>query len=418
MDPGANKTHIGILHYTAPPVIGGVEAVMQAQTKYLTRHGYAVSVVAGRGEPSALPSGASLILLPKLDSQDAQILEINASLERGELPEEFEALVTELVHSLRPVVAGLDHLIVHNVYSKHFNLALTAALQRLIESNAIRHLIAWCHDISWTSPSSRAKVHPGYPWDLLRSAHPGVSYVTVSADRQEALASLFGCPAEQIQLIYNGVDPATLLGLSAQGVELAERLDLMASDLTLLMPVRVTRAKNIEYALQVLAALKRSVSPKLIVTGPPDPHDPENMAYYQSLQKLRRSLGIENEACFIYESGPEANAPFFIDERVVGDLYRLSDIMFMPSHREGFGMPVLEAGLAGLPVVCTGIPAAREIGNAQVTIFAVDESPESLADQMLELMETNPRSKFRRSVRQNYTWEALFQRQIEPLLNG
>jgi glycosyltransferase involved in cell wall biosynthesis len=417
MEPRSNKAHVGIIHYTAPPVIGGVEAVMLAQAQYLTRHGYAVTVVAGQGESSALPGGASLILLPKLDSQDAQVLEINTSLERGELPDRFDPLVAELVHSLQPVVAGLDHLIVHNVYSKHFNLALTAALQQLIEGGAIQHLIAWCHDFSWTSASSRAKVHPGYPWDLLRSAHPGITYVTVSARRQEALAGLFGCPAEQIQLIYNGVDPTTLLGLSPQGIELAERLDLLVSDLTLLMPVRVTRAKNIEYALQVLAALKRSLKPKLIVTGPPDPHDPANMQYYQSLQGLRRSLGIEDEALFIYESGPEANTPFFIDERLVGDLYRLSDIMFMPSHREGFGMPVLEAGLAGIPVVCTDIPAAREIGGAQVTIFAAEKSPEDLAALILELVDTNPLSRFRRSVRQSYTWEALFQRQLEPLLN-
>jgi len=141
------------------------------------------------------------------------------------------------------------------------------------------------------------------------------------------------------------------------------------------------------------------------------------MAYYQSLQELRQSLGVENEAHFIYESGPDANTPYLIDERLVGDLYRLSDIMFMPSHREGFGMPVLEAGLAGIPVVCTDIPAAREIGGEQVTILAAEKSPESLADAVLELVETNPLSRFRRNVRQNYTWEGLFQRQLEPLLN-
>jgi len=417
MEPITNNTQVGILHYTAPPVIGGVEAVMLAQAQYLTRHGYAVSVIAGQGERSALPAGISFIQQSKLDSQHAQILEINTSLEQGTLPNGFEPLAAELVHSLLPVIAGLDALIVHNVYTKHFNLALTAALQQLIERGAIRHLIAWCHDFSWTSPSSRAKVHPGYPWDLLRTAHPEISYVTVSARRQAALAGLFGCPAEQIQLIYNGVDPETLLGLSPEGVALAERLGLWNSDLTLLMPVRVTRAKNIEYALHLLRALKQSLKPKLIVTGPPDPHDPANMAYYQSLQELRQSLGVENEAHFIYESGPDANTPYLIDERLVGDLYRLSDIMFMPSHREGFGMPVLEAGLAGIPVVCTDIPAAREIGGEQVTILAAETSPESLADAVLELVETNPLSRFRRNVRQNYTWEGLFQRQLEPLLN-
>ena len=412
------KAHVGILHYTAPPVIGGVEAVIHAQAQLLTRHGYAVTVVSGRGQPDALPPGTSLALLPKLDSQNDEILEINGSMEQGKLPDRFEILVEELSQTLQPIVTHFDHLIMHNVFTKHFNLALTAALGILIESGAIRHPIAWCHDFSWTSPSSRTRVHPGYPWDLLRTAHPGITYVTVSARRQEALADLFGCPAEQIHLIYNGVDPATLLGLSPAGLDLAERLGLFGADLILLMPVRVTRAKNIEFALQVLAELKQSVHPKLIVTGPPDPHDPENMQYYHSLQELRRSLGVSNEAHFIYESGPDASEPYLIDERLVGELYRLSDIMFMPSHREGFGMPVLEAGMAGIPAVCADIPAAGEIGDPDVIIFPRGEAPESLAATILKLVESSPTSRFRRRVRQGYTWEGLFQRQIEPLLTG
>ena len=244
----------------------------------------------------------------------------------------------------------------HNVFTKHFNLALTAALGILMEDGAIRHPIAWCHDFSWTSPSSRTRVHPGYPWDLLRTAHPGITYVTVSARRQGALADLFGCPAEQIHLIYNGVDPATLLGLSPAGLDLAERLDLFGADLILLMPVRVARAKNIEFALQVLAALKQSLHPKLIVTGPPDPHDPESMAYYHSLQELRRSLGVRMMPAS--SSNRAQMHPSHISSMTaVGDLFRMANVMFMPSHREGFGMPVLEAG-AGVHGLC-GYPCRR-----------------------------------------------------------
>ena len=50
------------------------------------------------------------------------------------------------------------------------------------------------------------------------------------------------------------------LALSQPGEALIERLGLWESDLVLLMPVRITQAKNIEYAIQVTAALKQRES--------------------------------------------------------------------------------------------------------------------------------------------------------------
>ncbi len=196
-----------------------------------------------------------------------------------------------------------------------------------------------------------------------------------------------------------------------------DRLELLDSDLILLMPVRVTQAKNIEYSLHLLAALQPACHKlRLILTGPPDPHDPASLEYYRSLLDLRARLGLVKEMHFVYESGPDPDQPYIISEALVGELLRLSDLVFMPSHREGFGMPVLEAGLAGIPVLSTDIPSAREIGGQDVHIFSEDTPAEQLADQVLHLVDANPISRFRRRLRQEYSWESIFHRSIEPLL--
>jgi glycosyltransferase involved in cell wall biosynthesis len=103
---------------------------------------------------------------------------------------------------------------------------------------------------------------------------------------------------------------------------------------------------------------------------------------------------------------------------VVGDLFRVSDLMFMPSHREGFAMPVLEAGLSGIPVVCTDVPAAVEIGGEDVILFDLDERPDRLAARILAWAEGSAVHRLRRRVRQSYTWQSIFQRDIEPLLRS
>ena len=406
-----------ILHYSVPPVVGGVEAVIAAHARIFCRSGYPVTIVSGRGEQEALADTADLIVIPEMDSQHAEIVRINVDLERGEVPPDFEKMVFSLSGTLIPLLSKFEMVIAHNLFTKHFNLPLTAALYRLLDQGIIQNCIAWCHDFSWTSPHSRKSLHPGYPWDLLRTYRPDVSYVVVSRSRQRSLTNLLKCPLERIHVIYNGVDPTTLLGLSHEASRLVQHLGLMESDLVLLMPVRVTRAKNIEFALHVLAALKEhGCQPKLVLTGPPDPHDGQSMAYFRSLQDLRRELGVEQHMHFVFDSGPDSRRPYYIDSRVVGDLFRVSDVMFMPSFREGFGMPVLEAGLIGLPVVSTRIPASVEIGAPDIAMFEPGDAPEQVARLILDIAQGSPLQRFRRRVRRNYTWQAIFEMQIEPLL--
>jgi glycosyltransferase involved in cell wall biosynthesis len=79
-------------------------------------------------------------------------------------------------------------------------------------------------------------------------------------------------------------------------------------------------------------------------------------------------------------------------------------------------MPVLEAGLVGVPVVTTDVPAAVEIGGADVLQFDKTDSPDDLAARILTWAEGSPVHRLRRRVSQDYTWQAIFHRDIEPLL--
>lgn len=408
-----------ILHYAAPPVVGGVEAVILAHARQMVKAGWQVSVIAGAGNTSAFPAGCEFIPVPEMDTRYPEILKFSSVLETGAVPSEFEPLKDRLMERLQPILSSYDRIIVHNIFTKHFNLPLTAALHQLTKTGKTRGMVAWCHDLSWSSPTSRSKVFDGYPWDLLRTSLPGVTYVAVSRQRQQETAETFGLPLDQVQVIYNGVDPVLVQGISSDTYSLAERLGLTDADLILLMPVRVTRAKNIEYAMRVLAALKKSgVQPRLVVTGPPDPHDAAGGGYFEELRTLRQKMNLERELRFVYESGPNSGEPYQVDERTVYELLRLSDVMFMPSHHEGFGMPVLEAGLAGVPVMTTDVPAAAEIARSQVYVFSLNTPPDVLASQLAARLEEIKQSQLRRRLRKEFTWDAIFDRQIRPLLEG
>jgi glycosyltransferase involved in cell wall biosynthesis len=407
-----------VMHYSVPPVIGGVEAVIQAHAREFAAAGLPLTVIAGKGEASALPDGVEFIRVEEMATSHPEIEAAGKILNAGQVPADFEDLTARLVERLRPLLCNFDHVIIHNVLTKHFNLPLTVALFRLMDEGCIRHTLAWCHDLTWSSPNSSSKVYPVYPWDLLKTNRADVTYIAISSQRQDEIVRTFGCAPQEVPVIPNGVDAHFLFALSPEGEELIERLDLWTADLILLMPVRMTRAKNIELALAVTAALKAlGRRPRLVLTGPPDPHDPSSSAYLEELRDLRRGLGVEAEARFVFESGPDGpGAGFTIPQEVVSELYRVADAMFMPSHREGFGMPVLEAALVGMPVISTNVPAIQDLGLDRVLIFSDSDEPERLAGRILAWLGARPEQTMRVLMRQKYTWRAIFQNQILPLL--
>jgi glycosyltransferase involved in cell wall biosynthesis len=409
---------IVIVHYTAPPIVGGVESVIAYHTRELVGGGHSVTILAGRAGDVAMLADANVIVLPELDSQHPDNLHIAQALEHGLVPRKFEAFQNRIEEAVTPICVESDAVIVHNAFNLHFNLPLTAALHGMINRGRLTRMIAWCHDISrYVNPTSGAELRSGFPWDLLCTYRPEVTYVAVSPQRQRTLAGILGCSMEIIHVIPNGVDAQTLLGLSDLTWRLVEEFDLLKADLIALMPCRITRAKNIEYALRVIAALKASgLRPKLVVTGPPDPHSSNSQAYWSELLALRRELELDQDVVFIYEGTPLLPSPLTIDAPTVAELFRVCDLVLMPSHREGFGIPILEGGLVGKPVFCTAVPVLEQVGAELVYQIGTDEPPDHLAARIQAWTNQDALYRLRWRVRKDYTWSAISQQAIQPLL--
>jgi glycosyltransferase involved in cell wall biosynthesis len=391
-----------LLHYSAPSILGGVEQVMGVHAQALRAAGARVTVVAGRGRA---PKGVWLARVPEVDSRNATVLRDFRALAHGERTKEHDRLVERLVRKLRPIFAGADRVVVHNVMTMNFNLALTAAIVWLA-SERPGLVIAWTHDLAWCDELYIKERHPGEPWDLIARAHPSIKYVVVSDERARQFSELSGLPRERITVVPNGADLASVLALSPAGVRLADRLDLWTADPLLLLPARLTRRKRIEAAIAATAALRgRGRDAALVVTGLPGPHNPANARYLAELVALAERAG---RAHLLYALG--IRAPY----RLVVDLYALADVLVLPSQNEGFGIPLVEAALHRLPIVTSDLPTLRALAGDAATYVRPDASGEMIADAVQQALD-HPLARFRSRTRA-LAWPKVLRERVVPLV--
>jgi mannosylglucosylglycerate synthase len=417
---GADLKRIAILHYAGPPTIGGVESTIAHHAKALAKLGYSVRIVSGTpstGDNGKSQHGIEMWVNPLFSSTAPDVLNVKRVLDHGDVTDGFHQLVGRITKELTAALADCDICIAHNVLTLNKNLPLTAALRSLVDGRKIE-LIAWCHDLAWANEQYLPELHNGYPWNLLRNMWPDTRYVTVSEPRCEELAVLLDIPMSAIQTIVPGIDPAAFFQWTPVMQRLENQLHLLDSDGLLLIPARITRRKNIALGLHVLSEL-RSQSGKdfrLIVTGPPGPHNPTNPGYLGELLDSSTRLNLESFAHFLYAYGT-SESPLILDDLTMANLYQLADMLFFPTLQEGFGIPILEAGLVGLPIFCADIPALRHSGRGDANYFdPLTDSPATIASRILAYMESNATSRLRRRVRQTYRWDIIVRDSVVPLL--
>ncbi len=401
---------IGLLHYSAPPVVGGVETILGKHALLMADAGHQVSVIAGRGAP--LDPRIAFHQIPLVDSVQANVLSVKSELDQGVVSAKFDSLVSEIASSLDPLLNELDVLIAHNVCSLHKNLALTAALRRRTEQFQRPALILWHHDLAWTASRYRQELHDGYPWNLIRLYWSHAIPVVVSEFRRGELAALMGIEMDRIRVIPNGIAVTQLLGLNTQTVDLANRLELLSASPLILLPVRITRRKNIELALRIVAEMRKQF-PRvmLVITGPPGPHNVTNRDYFVMLLSLREQLSVSRCVHFLADVVND-----YLPEDVIYGLLRLSDLLLLPSFEEGFGLPVIEASQAKLPVFCSDIPPLRELGGDGAHYFSPNADPVDIASRISAYADASSMIQLRTRLRK-YDWSFLYNERIEPLLS-
>jgi glycosyltransferase involved in cell wall biosynthesis len=198
---------------------------------------------------------------------------------------------------------------------------------------------------------------------------------------RDDLRDLLKIDPDKVDVVPLGVTPPA--GRATPAAELRSALDLPDGPVVL-CPGAKRPHKNAHGVIEAVASMEGG--PTLVVTGYSSP-------YEQRLRELANARGVT------------LRMPRYLDQAGLDGLYAVASCVAVVSFYEGFGLPVLEAMVRGVPVVCSDRASLPEVaGDAAVLV-----NPEDPADirRGIERALADP-EPLRASGRQRaaaFTWE-------------
>lgn len=205
-------------------------------------------------------------------------------------------------------------------------------------------LITTVYDVAWRHFGVRYESITDRAW-MARAERAIRTADHICAISQATADDLIdgGIPANKVTVTYLGVDDRFKAPTSSEVERVRTKYSL--PDAFVLFVGAINIRKNVATLSHALELLPFPL--QLVIAGPPPPEGLQHWA----LDK------------------PNAVHLGYVPEEDLPALYRAATMLAFPSVFEGFGLPLLEAMAAGVPVVASRIPIFAEIGGPAPVYF-------------------------------------------------
>ncbi len=224
----------------------------------------------------------------------------------------------------------------------------------------------------------RGQFHHMIP--LLRHCYSRAEgIIATSRGVAEDAVAFLGLNPERVHLVYN---PVYLPGLEKLMDEPVQHPWFLPGSAAVLVGIgRLVEQKNFPLLVEAFARVRRRIDARLVIIGG-DESSRDQMAHRQELQSLAAELGVSDDVELIgYRSNP---FPYL----------KAASAFVLSSHYEGFGNVLIEAMLAGCPVVSTDCPSGpyEILDGGRYGILVPVNDIHSLSEGILASLATEPES--------------------------
>ncbi len=185
-------------------------------------------------------------------------------------------------------------------------------------------------------------------WSIKFSCRWAKKIIAVSKNTQKDLMQLYQVSEEKVRVIYEGVSLCPFAPVLESQKENQKAFKKVQKEKYLLFVGRLEERKNIGGIIEAFERLKErdKIPHKLILVGKPG----------FGFEKIKKQMAkIKNREEVIFKG--------YVQEETKRGLFENADLFLFPSFYEGFGLPILEAQAAGVPVVTSDISSLPEVTN-------------------------------------------------------
>lgn len=209
-------------------------------------------------------------------------------------------------------------------------------------------------------------------WSIRFSCRWAKKIIAVSQNTRNDLMKLYKIPEEKIEVIYEGISE----NLKFEILNFKSNLNnkILNYKPYILFVGRLEKRKNIEGIIETYKILKEkyNMPHKLVLAGK------SGFGYNDLKLKINNLFKISNLKFQIIETG-------FVTEEEKYKLLKNADLFLFPTFYEGFGLPILEAQVAGVPVICSNVSSLPEIGGDSV-VYCNLKDTRSIAEAVYSLI--------------------------------
>jgi glycosyltransferase involved in cell wall biosynthesis len=232
---------------------------------------------------------------------------------------------------------------------------------QLVHELPAESTVVTCHDVDTfrclASPGEEIRSRPFRVMThrILSGLRRAACVICGSQATRDDLVRFRLVPEERLRVVPNGIDPDFLPDPSALACEWAARHLTQGADpaLDLLHVGNDVPRKRLDRLLRIVDAVRASgMNVRLVRVGSP---------LARTHKRLAAHLNV-----------PVVELPY-LDRDVLRAVYARCAVVLMPSDREGFGLPVIEAFAAGRPAVISDIPSLREVSGGLARWVAPDD---------------------------------------------
>jgi glycosyltransferase involved in cell wall biosynthesis len=263
----------------------------------------------------------------------------------------------------RRALAGLARRcdVFHVIDHSYAHLVLTLPRARTIVT---------CHDTdTFRGFITPGPIETGLPRFLVRRLAEGLRQAALIVCPSQATATAVVEAAlavpERVIIVPNGVDHAPPDAAAERDADRLLHSDARTTDI-LHVGSAIPR-KRLDLLIEVFARIAhRRPDVRLVRAGGPFTPDQEAQA---------RRHGIAGRIVVLP----------FLSRGTLDAVYRRAAVLALPSDREGFGLPIVEAMAAGLPVAARDLSVLREVAG-DAAIFVDGDDPDEWAATVLRLL--------------------------------